>query len=292
MAFQVLTFLLLFECMIVVCGYSPHECKTSFNLARVNESLSSKDIISIVNTSDPLDCVSRCFRNSRCVGARFVTSSGQCEMYTIYKTQTAKDKDTSGAKDYIMEAKCGSPNATLSSIYRREGIIATKYSCGYGKAFLGTNDTLACVPPSSSWTTAAGTCIDENTPIRFSGTYLHPVDSGFTVAGTPNGDMFDVVFVTPSSDYPLKMSVNIPELSVFRQIYNSSIWTLAGTDLASPFPFEMEQMFTMEILSTAAEFQCKVNGKMLFTSRHLLPRDSMEEIKIFGLVIIEKILLK
>ncbi|XP_046376895.2 uncharacterized protein LOC124149395 [Haliotis rufescens] len=292
MKISMAAFLLLLECHMVICQEDAlEECKTTFNLAKVNDSFSDEDIFSVVNNSELPDCVSRCYRHTRCVGVRFAPSTGQCHMYAAYQTQST-GTGTSGDKYYIMKPKCGSPNSTKPYVYRRQDIITTTYLCDDGKAFLGTNDTLLCVYPSYVWTTESGTCIGEAAPIRFDGSYLHPLNSSFSFTGTPTGSGFEVVFVTPSSDYPLKIYVNIPQQSVFRQIYNASIWYPGEGDLDSPFPFDLGSKFTMEIISTALEFQCKVNGEMLFTFLHRLPRDSVQSIKFFSSVIGERILLK
>ncbi|XP_046583041.1 uncharacterized protein LOC124290379 [Haliotis rubra] len=265
----------------VVCLVSGlQDCKTFFNLADVTDNFTTADTISVVNNSEPLDCVSRCFRHSRCVGARFVANSGQCEMYAAYKTHTATGTGSSGDKYYIMEAHCGSPAPSLPTSYWRNDVIATTSPCNDTTAFLGTSATIFCFPGSSVWTQANGTCVDKASPVSLSGAYLHPVDSGFSLVATPTSATFDVTFIAGNGDYLLKIAVKIDQTKVNRNSRVSSSWQTSETALIFPFPFAVDKMFIMDILSSESEFKCKIDGETLFTFQHRLQRDSLETIKI------------
>ncbi|XP_067679733.1 uncharacterized protein [Haliotis asinina] len=266
----------------VVCLVSGfQECKTFFKLADVTDSFTSADIISVVNNSESLDCVSRCFRHSKCVGARFVANSGQCEMYAAYKTRTATGTGSGGDKYYIMEALCGHPTPSLPTSYWRNDVIATTSTCNDTTAFLGTSATMFCFPGSSVWTQPNGTCIEQTSPVSLSGAYLHPVDSGFSLVATPTTTSFAVTFIAGNGDYLLKIAVKIDTSKVNRNSRVSSSWQTSETALLFPFPFAVDKMFTMDILSSESEFKCNIDGETLFTFQHRLQRDSLETIKIF-----------
>ncbi|XP_067679563.1 uncharacterized protein [Haliotis asinina] len=221
-----------------------------------------------------------CLQQTRCVGARFVASSGKCDMYATYQTKTTAGTRASGDKYYIMEGECDPPNTNQAFIYRRECMLASTIVCSSTKVFLGRNTTVWCIPGPPTWTPAPGECIKTD-PIRFKGTHMNSLDSGVSLVGTPNENRFSIYFATASEDYLLKIIVIIDQRIVRRICRVSSVWQNTETNLVSPFPFEMTKTFTMDIISTATEFLCKVNGATLFTYQHLLPRDSVEDIKIF-----------
>ncbi|XP_067678113.1 uncharacterized protein [Haliotis asinina] len=279
---------ILFEYLVFVyCQY----CERPYNEAHFKQADSSynfSDVLLVQHTPKALHCVNMCLQHTRCVGVRFVANSGQCDMYATYQTKTTAGTRASGDKYYIMEGDCGSPNPSQSFIYWRECVIAGTIVCNSTKAFLGRNTTVWCIGPLT-WTPAPGKCINTN-PIRMKGTYIHPLDSGVSFVGTPNENLFRVFFVTASEDYLLRMTVIIDEQSVTRSSRNNSVYQGRETNLVSGFPFEMTKKFTMDIISTATEFLCKVNGATLFTYQHRLPRDSVDTIKVFN-VNIEKVLL-
>ncbi|XP_046376887.1 uncharacterized protein LOC124149386 [Haliotis rufescens] len=277
-----ITTIVLCEFLIgVVCQISGlQECKTFFNLADETDSFSSTDILSVVNNSELLDCVSRCFRHTRCVGVRFAPSTGQCHMYATYQTQTTTGTGTTGDKYYIIKHLCGSPTPSLPSTYWRNDVIATSSACNDTTAFVGTSAAIFCVPGSSVWTQANGTCVNKTSPVSISGAHLHTVDSGFSLVATPTAATFDVTFIAGNGNYLLKIAVKIDLTKVNRNSRVSSSWQTSETPLAAPFPFQVDKMFTMDILSSESGFQCKVDGVTLFTFQHRLPRDSLDTIKI------------
>ncbi|XP_067679737.1 uncharacterized protein [Haliotis asinina] len=280
---------ILFEYLVFVyCQY----CERPYNEAHFKQADSSfkfSDVLLVQNTPKSLHCLNKCLLHTRCVGARFVAISGQCHMYAAYQTKTTAGTRTSGDKYYIMEGECGSQNPSQSFIYWRECVLASTTVCSSTEAFLGRNTSVWCIPGPPTWTPAPGGCINTN-PIRMKGTYIHPLDSGVSFVGTPNENMFRVYFVTASGDYLLRLNVIIDQQSVTRSFRNNSVYQGRETNLVSGFPFEMTKKFTMDIISTATEFLCKVNGATLFTYQHRLPRDSVDSIKVFK-VNIEKVLL-
>ncbi|XP_048255269.1 uncharacterized protein LOC125381941 [Haliotis rufescens] len=211
-------------------------------------------------------------------------------MYAAYQTQTTTGTGTTGDKYYVMKRGCGSPNPSQSFVYRREGGLAATAVCSGTKAFLGINTTVWCLSPSSTWAPAPGKCVSTN-PLRVSGTYIHALDSGLSFVGTPTGNVFRIYFVTANEDYSLMIKVIIDQLTVERNSRVSSTWQGKESDLVSTFPFEIAKEFTMDIFSAATEFQCMVNGAMLFTFQHRLPRDSVDLVKIFSGANIEQVLL-
>ncbi|XP_046583040.1 uncharacterized protein LOC124290377 [Haliotis rubra] len=280
---------IMFECLVYVCC---QDCERPYNEAHFKQADSSynfSDVLLVQHTSKPLHCVNMCLLHTRCVGARFVSSSGQCNLYAAYQTQTTTGMRASGDKYYIMEGECGPPNTYQSFIYWRACLLASTTVCSSTKAFLGINTTVWCIPGPPTWTPAPGKCINTN-PIRMKGTYLHPLDSGVSFVGTPNENMFRVYFITASDDYLLRLTVIIDQQSVLRSFRENSVYQGLETNLVSPFPFEMTKKFTMDIISTATEYLCKVNGATLFIYQHRLPRDSVDDIKVFN-VNIEKVLL-
>lgn len=66
---------------------------------------------------------------------------------------------------------------------------------------------------------------------------------------------FTIYFTTANGDYALKIRVLIDQLAVVRMYHVASTWHWNGSDSLSPFPFEMAKKFTMDIVSTATEFQ-------------------------------------
>ncbi|XP_046583039.1 uncharacterized protein LOC124290376 [Haliotis rubra] len=250
---------IMFQYLVYVyCQY----CERPYSEAHFKQADSSynfSDVLLVQHTSKPLHCVNMCLLHTRCVGARFVTSSGQCHMYAAYQTKTTAGTRASGDKYYIIEGECSPPNTYQSFIYWRECMVAITTVCSSTKAFLGYNTTVWCIPGPPTWTPAPGKCVNTN-PLRMKGTYILPLDSGVSFVGTPNENTFSVYFITASDDYLLKITVTIDQQIIQRRCRSNSVWQEIETNLISPFPFEMTKKFTMDIISTATEFLCKVNG--------------------------------
>ncbi|XP_071119439.1 uncharacterized protein [Haliotis cracherodii] len=289
-SFMQISTLIMFKYLVYVCCQNRERQynEALFKLADSSNSFSSEDILYVRNTSKYPRCVTHCLQHTRCVGVRFAPSTGQCHMYAAYQTTTGTG--TTGDKYYIMEGGCGSLNPSQSFVYWREDGLAAKAVCNGTQAFLGINTTVWCFPTSQTWTPAPGKCVS-TTPLLVSGKYIHALDSGLSFVGTPTENVFSIFFATANGDYALKIKVLIDQLTVARKCRFASNWQESESDLMFPFPFEMAKKFTMDIVSTATEFQCKVNGAMLFTFQHRLPRDSVDIIRIFAGVNFEKVLL-